>query len=207
MSELIGLTGGIGTGKSTVSAMLEKLGSTVLSADAIVHELQARGTPLLAEMAEAFGAEILDASGALDRKALAAIVFADKEALERLNRIVHPKVGAEMQQRIEAARAAGAPLIVLDIPLLFEGRNTGRGGAAEWSYDATVLVYAPAAVQLERTVERDGCTRQEAQRRIDAQLPIDEKRALADHVIENDGDLEATERQVEALHRRLTAGA
>ena len=207
MSRLIALTGGIGTGKSTVSAMLEKLGATVLSADAIVHELQAPGTPLLAEIAQAFGSEILDAAGALDRKALAAIVFADKAALERLNHLVHPKVGAEMQRRIEAARAAGTALIVLDIPLLFEGRNAGRGGATEWSYDATVLVYAPVELQIQRTDQRDACTRQEAQRRIDAQLPIEEMRALADPVVENDGDLAATERQVEALHRRLSADA
>ncbi len=122
MAVIAGLTGGIGSGKSTVAGMLEKLGATVVDADAIVHELQAPGEPLLDEIAAEFGPEVIDADGALDREALGAIVFRDPEARQRLNRIVHPKVGAEFARRLQAARDSGVALIVLDIPLLFEAR-------------------------------------------------------------------------------------
>jgi len=206
VTRVVALSGGIGTGKSTVAAMLRARGAVVIDADEIVHRLQAPGAPLLGELAEAFGPEILDAHGALDRKRLAAIVFADPEARRRLNAIVHPKVGLEMARQLDAARRAGAPLVVLDIPLLFESRAAGAaGGASALPFEATILVYAPRAVQIARTVARDGCTEAEAEARVAAQMPIDEKRALADHVIDNGGDLADTERQVEALWRKLTA--
>jgi dephospho-CoA kinase len=203
VTKVIGLSGGIGTGKTTVARLFEKLGAVVIDADAIVHELQARGQPLLAEIAAAFGAGVIDATGALDRAALGAIVFRDPEARARLGRIVHPKVGAEMIGRLAAARAAGARLVVLDIPLLFEGRKAGTGSAALLAMDATVLAYAPESLQIERQIARDGCDRDEALRRIRAQMPIEDKRALADHVIDNSGTLEDTERQVRALFARL----
>ena len=203
MTKVIGLSGGIGTGKTTVARLLEKLGAIVIDADAIVHELEAPGQPLLAEIAAAFGAGLIDASGALDRAALGAIVFRDPEARARLGRIVHPKVGAEMIGRLAAARASGARLVVLDIPLLFEGRKAGTGSAALLAMDATVLAYAPETLQIERQIARDGCARGEAVRRVRAQMSIEEKRALADHVIDNSGTLEDTERQVRALFARL----
>jgi dephospho-CoA kinase len=203
VNRVIGLSGGIGTGKSTVARMLEELGAVVIDADAIVHELQAPGQPLLAEIAAEFGPGLIDASGALDRAALGAIVFRDPEARARLGRIVHPKVGAAMIGRLAAARASGARLVVLDIPLLFEGRKAGTGSAALLAMDATVLAYAPEALQIERQVARDGCDRDEAVRRVRAQMPIEEKRAAADHVIDNSGTLEDTERQVRALFARL----
>lgn len=199
MTVMIGLSGGIGSGKSTVARLLAERGAVVLDADAIVHELQAPGTPLVAEIAEAFGPEVLDADGALDRAALGDIVFRDEGARKRLNGLVHPKVGAEMARRIQAARASGARLLVLDIPLLFEGRKAGTGASASLPFDATVLVYAGEETQIARQMERDGCSREEALRRIRAQMPLAEKRALADHVIENDGPLEETVRQVDAL--------
>jgi dephospho-CoA kinase len=202
MTKTIALTGGIGTGKSTVSRLFAALGAVVVDADAIVHELQAPGTPLLAEIAAAFGPDVLDASGALDRKRLADLVFADPEQRQRLNALVHPRVGAEMARRTEAARASSAALVVMDIPLFFETRPRDRT-AARAGFDATVLVWAPRAAQVERTVTRDGCTREEAERRIAAQLPIDEKRALADHVIDNGGSLEETEAQVRRLFEQL----
>ena len=205
MTRVIGLSGGIGTGKSTVAAMLSALGAVVVDADEIVHRLQAPGAPLLAELTAAFGTEILDATGALDRKRLGALVFGDAEARRRLNAIVHPKVGLEMARQLDAARRAGAPLVVLDIPLLFESRAAGTGGASAMAFDATVLVYAPRPVQIARTMERDRCTAAEAEARIAAQMPIDDKRALADHVVDNGGDLADTERQVQALWKRLTA--
>jgi len=203
VTQVIGLSGGIGSGKSTVARMLEELGAVVIDADAIVHELQAPGQPLLAEIADAFGPGVIEASGALDRAALGAIVFRDPDARARLGRIVHPKVGAAMLGRLAAARAAGARLVVLDIPLLFEGREAGTGSAALLAMDATVLAYAPEALQIERQIARDGCDRDEALRRIRAQMPIERKRALADHVIDNSGALEDTERQVRALFARL----
>ena len=165
------------------------------------------GTPLLAEIAAEFGSGILDADGALDRKALGAIVFGDEEARARLGQLVHPRVGAEMARRTEAAREAGTPLLVLDIPLLFEGRRAGTGTSARLGYDSTLLVWVPAEVQVERTMARDGCSREEAQARIDAQMPIDEKKALADRVIDNSGTLEQTREQVERVYTELTAGA
>ncbi len=202
-TKLVALSGGIGTGKSTVARIFEKLGAAVVDADAIVHELQAPGQPMLRELAEAFGPEIMDASGALDRKALADVVFRDEEARRRLNAIVHPQVGVEFARRVAAARESRAALIVLDIPLLFENRGRGGGGASQWDFDATVLVYAPEPVQVARTVARDGCSAEQARDRVRAQLPIEEKRALADHVIDNSGTVEETERQVRALFEAL----
>lgn len=205
VTRVIGLSGGIGTGKSTVAAMLRALGAVVVDADEIVHRLQAPGAPMLADLTAAFGAGILDAGGALDRKRLGALVFGDAEARRRLGAIVHPKVGLEMARQLDAARRAGAPLVVLDIPLLFEGRAAGGGGASAMAFDATVLVYAPRAVQIARTIARDRCTEGEAEARVAAQMPIDDKRALADHVVDNGGALADTERQVQALWKRLTA--
>jgi dephospho-CoA kinase len=205
VSVVIGLTGGIGSGKSTVARMLRDLGATVIDADAIVHELQAPGMPMVAELAAAFGPGILTADGALDRKALGAIVFDDEAARLRLNTIVHPPVGAEFARRLSAAIAAEAPLVVLDIPLLFEGRESGRGSAAARNVEITVVVWVPEAVQIDRQMKRDGSTRAEAEQRVRAQLPLDRKRALADHVIDNSGSLAETERQVRDLYARLTA--
>ena len=205
MTAIVGLTGGIGSGKSTVAAMFGKQGATVIDADAIVHELQALGQPLVDEIAAEFGPEVLAPDGSLDRDALGAIVFRDPEARHRLNRLVHPKVGAEFARRLQAARETAAPLIILDIPLLFEGRAAGTGGASAMSFDATVLVWVPREAQLERQLAREDYDRAEAERRIAAQLPLDDKRALADHVIDNSGSREETERQVRELYARLTA--
>ncbi|MGH0035562.1 MAG: dephospho-CoA kinase [Myxococcota bacterium] len=206
MTVVVGLSGGIGSGKTTVGRLLEKLGATLVDADAIVHEQQAPGMPMLAELAAEFGPEIIDANGALDRKALADRVFRDPDARARLGRIVHPPVIAEMMRRASAAIEAGHPMVVLDIPLLFEGRKTGTGSAAHMRFDATIAVWVPQAMQVERTVSRDGCSPEDAKRRIEAQLPIDEKRAMADHVIDNSGAPEDTEAQVAALYERLVGG-
>lgn len=205
MSLVIGLTGGVGSGKSTVARMFEALGATAIDADVIVRELQAPGSPLLDEIAAAFGAELLGADGDLDRKALGALVFRDEAARMRLNGIVHPPVVAECARRIEAARARGAPLIVLDVPLLFEGRASEGGVEAHIDFDATVVVFAAEAQQIERQMLRDGCSREEAERRVRAQLPLAEKRAMADHVIDNSGSREQTERQVQEVIRAISA--
>jgi dephospho-CoA kinase len=206
MTKIVGLTGGIASGKSTVAALLRELGAVVIDADAIVHELQAPGSIVLDELAIAFGNEIIDASGALDREALGAIVFRDPEARARLGAILHPKVGAEMAHRTNAARRSGAELIVLDIPLLLESRKSGTGSAAQLGFEATIVVYVPEALQIERQIERDGCDADEAIRRIRSQLPIEEKKGMADFVIDNSGTRSETEKQVRELHAKLTAG-
>jgi len=203
MTRIVGLSGGIGTGKSTVAALWAELGAVVIDADAIVHELQAPGGPLLEPIRAAFGDGVFDSEGNLDRAALAERVFSVPAERERLNAIVHPAVRAEMARRVEAARADDAPLVILDIPLLFEAVRSGRPPG--YSFDTRVLVYAPRDLQVERTVARDGCSPEQAEQRIAAQMPIEEKRALADAVIENTGSVANTRAQVVALHERLTA--
>lgn len=205
MTRVVGLTGGIGSGKSTVARMLQDLGAVVIDADAIVRELQAPGTPLLAELVAAFGSEILGPNGALDREALGRRVFASPAERTRLEAMVHPRVGTELARRLDAARTSGAPLVVLDVPLLLEGRAAGRAGAAQLPYDAVIVVWVPESVQLERQMRRDARDREAALQRIRAQMPLDEKRKLADHVIDNSGSLAETERQVRTLYARLVA--
>ncbi len=204
MTSIIGLSGGIGSGKSTVTRILGTLGAHIVDADAIVHELQAPGTPLLAEIAEAFGPELIRPDGALDREALGAIVFRDAEARGRLGRLTHPPVIAEMMRRTQEGVEGRAPMVVLDIPLLFEGQRGGTGSASVMKYDATVLVWVPREIQIERTMSRDECDRAEAERRVAAQMPIDEKKALATHVIDNSGDLEHTRSQTRDFFHAMT---
>jgi len=207
MTFILGLSGGIGSGKSTVTQILDELGATTIDADAIVHEQQAPGQPLLRKIAEAFGEEILAEDGSLDREALGAIVFRDEKARARLGSITHPPVIAEMANRARRAVAAGDPLVVLDIPLLFEGRESGRGSGAIMDFDATVCVWVSRDVQIERTSKRDDCDAAEAERRVAAQMPIDKKREMADHVIDNSGSREETRTQVAQLVRSVTNGA
>ena len=203
MTRILGLSGGIGSGKSTVSRRLAALGATVIDADAIVHELQVPGSTMLAEIAAAFGPGVIDAEGRLDRAALGAIIFRDAAARARLGAIVHPPVAAEIARRVARARSEQVPVLVLDIPLLFEGRQAGTGTAATLQFDATVVVFAPEEAQIERQIARDGWSRDEALRRIRAQLPLQEKKALADFVIDNSGTPEDTEHQVDALWETL----
>ena len=197
MTRVVGLTGGIGSGKSTVSRLFQKLGASVVDADAIVHELQTAGSPLLDRIVDAFGSGVLLGSGELDRETLGSLVFGDANARERLNAIVHPAVGVEMARRIEEARKARATLVVVDVPLLLE---TGRNAA----FDAVVVVYCRESQQIERQQARDGSSREEAEQRVRAQLSIEEKRRLADHVIDNSGSPEETDRQVRVLYGVLT---
>jgi dephospho-CoA kinase len=207
MTCILGLSGGIGSGKSTVTQILAELGATTIDADAIVHEQQAAGQPVLRKIAEAFGQDILAEDGSLDREALGAIVFRDEKARVKLGSITHPPVIAEMANRAKNAVAAGDPLVVLDIPLLFEGRESGRGSGALMDFEATVCVWVSREVQIERTSKRDDCDTAEAERRVASQMPIDKKREMADHVIDNSGSPEETRRQVIALVRELTKGA
>lgn len=187
---VVGLTGGIATGKSTVAGMLARRGAIVVDADALAREVVAPGRPALDDIVAEFGAGVLTSDGALDRAALARLVFADPVRRRRLEAITHPRIRALMAQRVAAAVAAGPPLVVVDIPLLFEG------GRSEVVSDV-LLVYADPDTQRRRLRERDHLSPEEVERRLAAQMPIDAKRALATWVIDNRGTREETEAQVE----------
>ena len=172
MTRTIGLTGGIGSGKSAVTALLRRRGVPVLDADAIVRELQRPGAEGLRRLVEAFGPGILLPSGELDRAALGRLVFADQDLRRQVEAILHPLVRRRMAAQQAAAKAGGAPVVVHDIPLLFEARDPS-------GFDATVLVYAPPELQLRRLVELRGMTAADAEARIKAQMPMSEKRRRA----------------------------
>jgi dephospho-CoA kinase len=195
---LIGLTGGIGTGKSSVAGFLRELGVTVIDADEATRAVQAPGTEGLRLLADAFGDEILTPEGALDRPRLAAIAFADPKARQRLNEIVHPLVRRWMAERQREAAARGDPLVVLDVPLLFETRGID-------GLDAVILVYAPEELQLKRLTELRGMDERAARERIAAQMPIDEKRRLASHVILNTGTLDELRAEAERTWAEVLA--
>ncbi len=201
-ARVVGLTGGIGTGKSRVADLLRALGAAVECSDQIVREIQAPGGRALGAIAETFGREYLTAEGALDRPKLGQLVFADPAARRKLNDIIHPLVYLELTERLEKHAQAGAPVIVLDIPLLLEGRRAGRGSGAGIPFDEVVVVYADEATQIERVMARDGLSRADAEARVRAQMPIEETRAMADTVIDNSGEWDDTEAQVRALWRR-----
>lgn len=193
---LIGLTGGIGSGKSTVSALLARRGAIVIDADGITRELQQPGTPVLAAMVERFGPGILQADGSLDRQAVADIVFADAEALADLNRIVHPAVGLEIAQRLQR-EAETDHLVVLDVPLLVE---SGHDDLA-----ALVVVDVDPEVALARLVEHRGMRADDALARMARQAPREERLSKADIVIDNSGSLADLEQAVDAVWPALLA--
>jgi dephospho-CoA kinase len=194
----IALTGGIGTGKSAVAALLRERGVTVIDADEAVRTVQARGSEGLARMVEAFGPSILTSEGELDRARMAAIAFADPEARRRLEEITHPLVRLWMAERQREAMERGEAVVVHDIPLLFEAR--GPAG-----FDAVLVVYAPEDVAVRRLIEQRGMSEQEARARIAAQMPIDEKRRLATHVIDNTGARDTLRGEVERVWREASA--
>lgn len=179
----IGLTGGIATGKSTVGALMAAAGAIVIDADTVAHAVMAPDGPAYAGVVAAFGTEILQPDGQIDRVRLGARVFSDEQARLQLNQLVHPAVLQSLQAeaaryRAEALAKGKNYLLVLMIPLLYETQ-------LEELVDRIVVVYCPPAVQLERLMSRNGLSREAAQQRLDAQLPIDEKAARADHLIDN----------------------
>jgi dephospho-CoA kinase len=189
--KLIGLTGGAGSGKSTVAQMFRELGAAIVDADAAAHAVYEPGTTGFDEIVDAFGRDYVR-DGRVDRARLGDLVFSDPEARERLNAIVHPRVREWMADRTAEAVERGAPVVIQDVPLLFENNLQGL-------YSSTVLVYSRPQTQLERLVARRGLTRGRATAILAAQMPIEAKRALADHVIDNDGSLEETRRQVDEV--------
>lgn len=204
---VIGLTGGIATGKSSVSSMLKRLGAIIVDADAISREVTSRGSPGLAEIVKAFGPGILSTSGELDRRKLGDIVFRDEKALSKLNSIVHPRVTQRVQelfQREEAlAKAEGKPrIVVLDAPLLVEA-------GVHQLVDEIWVVDLDEETQIKRLIAREGYSYDEALARIGAQMSLEEKKKYADEVIDNRSSMEATMAQVvklwEKVNRKLGA--
>jgi dephospho-CoA kinase len=190
----VGLTGGIGAGKSEVSAMLAALGAVLIDADAIAREVVEPGTPGLAAVTSAFGSGVLFADGSLNREGLGEIVFGDPAKLESLNRIVHPLVG---QRMTELERAAGQDAIVVhDVPLLAE--NDLAAG-----YDLVVVVDTPEDVQVDRLTRKRGMTPEQAQARMAAQASREKRLAIADFVVDNSGSLAELDRQVGDLWTEL----
>lgn len=193
----VGLTGGIASGKSTVSRLFREAGAFVIDADEIAHAVIRKGAPAYAAVVEAFGAAILDKKGEIDRKRLGEIVFNDARRRERLNQLVHPHVYAQAEKEKTAIAAAHPEAVILfDVPLLIE---TG----AHREMDLVIVVYVDRATQIDRLIKRDGLTREEAERRIDAQMPLDEKRRFADEIIDTRVPLPGVEGAVRTLYQRL----
>jgi dephospho-CoA kinase len=189
---VVGLTGGIGSGKSTVSSLLAARGAVVVDADAIVRELQAPGGEAYVAMVDRFGAGIVGPDGELDRPAIAALVFDDEAARLDLNKIVHPLVGREMASRM-AAQASTDNIVVLDIPLLAE---RGRGA---YPVAGVIVVDCPIDVAVARLMEFRGFTEDDARARVAAQISREERRAIADVVIDNGGTLDQLEAQIDGV--------
>lgn len=196
---LVGLTGGIASGKSTVSHQLVALGCRLVDADVLAREVVAPETPAWRAIVEAFGAGVLQPDGQLDRKRLGAIVFADAARRRTLEAITHPAIAARRQAILEAWTAEGfTGLVVQDTPLLIEI------GAAP-SVDRVLVVYAAPEVQIERLMRRDGLDRAEAERRIGTQMPLAAKVRHAHYVVDSSGTHEETAAQVRAVHAALVA--
>jgi len=194
---MVGLTGGIGSGKSTVAAMLAERGAVVIDADRIARQVVEPGTDAFARLVERFGSEILAADGSLDRRALAERAFANEESRRDLEAITHPAIGAEFLRQV--AEAPPDAIVVHDVPLLAESQ---RG----FEYDAVIVVEAPLDLRLDR-LEARGVDRADATRRIAMQASDEARRALATWVLDNSGDLAHLEAQVDAIWRDLQARA
>ncbi|WP_460794992.1 dephospho-CoA kinase [Microbacterium sp. GXF0217] len=194
---LIALTGGIASGKSTIARGLAEHGAVVVDADQIVRDVQAVGSPVLTEIAAEFGDTVITQDGSLERAALGDIVFGDADALARLNAIVHPAVRAESQRRFDEAFAADPEAVVVyDVPLLVEAR-------VDDPWDLIVVAHAPAEVRLSRLLELRGMSADAARARIDAQVPDEQRLAIADVIIDTAGSRAQTSEQVDALWQRL----
>jgi dephospho-CoA kinase len=193
---LVGLTGGIGAGKSTVSTLLAERGAVIVDGDVVARDLQSPGSAVLDRMAERFGSQIILDDGSLDRPAVAKIVFNDKEALKDLNGIVHPAMQAEITRQIDAQRDTDR-VVVLDFPLL--GENPRK------DLRATIVVDIPVEIAVERLVEQRGMDEEDARARIASQVSREQRAETATHVLDNSGDVDALGRQVDQLWAELIA--
>lgn len=192
----IGLTGGIGSGKTTVADLLRSHGLPIIDADLIARDIVKPGQPALAELAQAFGHDILNVDGSLNRSLLASRAFVDAEHTELLNSITHPRIQAETARRFAAAEAAGEKAVVYDMPLLVDN-------GLDKAMDLVVVVDVDAETRVARLVAWRGLTEEDARRRLDAQISDEERLAAADVVIDNNGNLESLDRQVADLIERI----
>ena len=198
---LVGLTGGIATGKSTVDAVLRELGAVIIDADVLAREVVEPGEPALTEIAAEFGPTVLGPDGRLDRKALGAIVFADPERRRTLEAMTHPRIRERFQQRLDTLTAEDfRGLVFFDAPVMIESGNYRN-------MDRMVVVVTDEATQIARLMARDGIDREEALQKMGSQMPLAEKAKLADYVIDNSGDRATTEAEVRRVHTALTAEA
>ena len=189
---VVGLTGGIGTGKSSALEAFAHAGAATVSLDQIAHEQAKPGREGYQSIVRVFGKGVIAAEGRIDRRALGEIVFKSPEALKKLERATHPSILREMERLVNSMKG----VVVVDVPLLFEKK-------LQKHFDATVLIACKPAAQLRRVTKRDGFTIAEAKRRVKAQLPLDRKRRLADHTIDNDKDITALRANVNAVHAGL----
>lgn len=195
---IIGLTGGIASGKSTIAGFFEELGIPVIDADQLAREVVAPGSVGLAEVVETFGEGVLFADGSLDRKRLGALVFADEDARMKLNAITHPRIGALGAERIASYQENAAPYLIYEAALLVEG-------GLHAGFDGLVVVAVGPEIQLERLMARDRSSREEAEGRISSQLPMNRKVEVADHVIMNEGTIEEARGRVRDVHEAILA--
>lgn len=196
--KLLGLTGGIATGKSTVSTLLKQLGAKIIDADELAREVVRPGQEAWREIIDAFGSTVVTEEGPIDRKKLRKIIFNKPAARKRLESIVHPRIQALARQRIQALAAEGHEIIIYEAPLLFENQ------VHHW-LRPVILVTCDEITQRRRLRERDGLSEKEIEQHLSAQMSLEDKRQLADFIIENSGDLEGLEQQVLALWGRIKA--
>jgi dephospho-CoA kinase len=192
MALVIGLTGGIASGKSTVSKMLKEMDITVIDADVEARLAVEKGEPAYQKIVAEFGDDILLDNEGIDRQKLGSIIFHNSEKRQLLNGIVHPEVRARMFNKIDTANKQGEKVVILDIPLLFESKLTSM-------VEKTILVYVDKPIQLQRLMERNQLSKEEAEARVNSQMPLSEKIALADVVIDNNGSIEETNRQLNEI--------
>lgn len=189
MSKIIGITGSIASGKSTVSNMIKELGFTVIDADIVARQVVEPGEEAYEKIVETFGSEILFPNGMINRSKLGEIIFTNEERRKQLNAIVHPAVRKRMNNDKEEAVKQGEKAVFLDIPLLFESKLTNM-------VDKVIVVYVDEKIQLERLMKRNDLSKEEALNRIQSQLSIEEKKKLADAFIDNRGTIEETKKQL-----------
>lgn len=193
----LGLTGGIATGKTTISNYLKTKEIPVLDADEYARKVVEPGTSGLTDIVNTFGKQVLQSDGSLNRKLLGQIIFNDMTARQKLNDITHPRIQQMMTDELQKLAKDKTPLVILDIPLLLENHNIA--GA-----DAIMVVTVPESIQLNRLMQRNNLTKEEAQRRIDAQMPLSEKEKLADFIVDNSGTIANTLTQVDKVIQKIT---